>query len=188
MPDFADEPADPSDWRGDTGGPRPPEAYIPPSAQSGNPSGPWRPARRVTGRILPASREDRVLKVLLIEPQAWDRLGTEEHELLLGLPAPHGPLFAWLESQLHEHGPQPWAALREGLRGHAHEHHAVALLAQLLEGVESDWGEIKGILAQLVELRQAKELTDLAARAATDPAAFERYRELSEVQRLRKSR
>ena len=188
MPDFADEPADPSDWRGDTAGPRPPEAYIPPPAQSGNPSGPWRPARRVTGRILPASREDRVLKVLLIEPQAWDRLGTEEHGLLLGLPAPHGPLFAWLESQLHEHGPQPWAALREGLRGHAHEHHAVALLAQLLEGVESDWGEIKSILAQLVELRQAKELTDLAARAATDPAAFERYRELSEVQRLRKSR
>ena len=39
------------------------------------------------------------------------------------LPAPHGPLFVWLESQLHEHGPQPWAALRSGGFGSTHEVH-----------------------------------------------------------------
>ena len=141
--------------------------------------------RRVAGRILPASREDRVLRLLLTEPQSWDRLSTEEHQLLLGLPAPHGPLFAWLESQLHEHGPQSWAVLREGLRGHAHEHHAVAQFAEVLEGVDYDWGETRRILAQLQQLRHDSEIADLAARAPNDPAVLERLRELLAQSRTR---
>ncbi|MDQ3059655.1 MAG: DNA primase [Pseudomonadota bacterium] len=143
--------------------------------------------RRPAGRILPASREDRVLRLLLTEPQNWDRLSHEEHHVLLELPAPHGPLFAWLESQLHEHGPQPWTVLREALRGHAHEHHALTQLAQMLEGVESDWDEMRGILNQLLHLKRESEMADLAARAATDPAAFQRYRELSEQLRVLKA-
>ncbi|MHB1249231.1 MAG: DNA primase, partial [Polaromonas sp.] len=146
-----------------------------------------RAPRRVAGRILPASREDRVLRLLLTDPHSWDRLSTEEHHLLLALPAPHGPLFAWLESQLHEHGSQPWAALREGLRGHAQEHYAVAQLAQILEGVESDWNEMRGILDQLLDLKLEGEKADLAARAATDPAAFQRLRELTEQSRAKKA-
>ena len=183
MPDFPDYPMDSPDLhdsRDDSAAYSPPEAQFPlESAQSGNPAiGRRRTARRVTGRMLPASREDRVLKVLLIEPQAWDRLSTEEHELLLALPAPHGPLFAWLESQLHEHGPQPWAALREGLRGHAHEHHALAQFAETLEGVEADWGEILSILAQLRRLKRDGEIADLAERAPNEPAVLERLRAL----------
>ena len=146
-----------------------------------------RTPRRVAGRILPASREDRVLRLLLTEPQSWDRLSTEEHHLLLELPEPHGPLFMWLESQLHEHGPQPWAALREGLRGHAHEHHAVTQLTQMLEGVVSDWGEIRGILTQLQRLKRESEITDLAARAPKEPAVLERLRELIEQSRVEKA-
>ena len=96
----------------------------------------------------------------------------------VALPAPHGPLFAWLEAQLHEHGPQPWAALREALRGHTHEHHAVLQLAQMLDGVESDWGEIRGILAQLTRLKREAEISDLAARASAEPEVLERLREL----------
>ena len=134
--------------------------------------------RRVTGRIQPASREDRVLRLLLTEPQSWDRLSTEEHHLLLALPAPHGPLFAWLESQLHEHGPQSWAVLREGLRGHAHEHHAVAQFSEVLEGVDYDWGETRKILLQLQQLKRDSEIADLAARASSEPAVLERLREL----------
>ena len=141
--------------------------------------------RRVAGRILPASREDRVLRLLLTEPQSWDRLSTEEHQLLLSLPAPHGPLFAWLESQLHEHGPQSWAVLREGLRGHAHEHHAVAQFAEVLDGVDYDWGETRRILAQLQQLRHDSEIADLAARAPNDPAVLERLRELLAQSRTR---
>ncbi|MEO8389605.1 toprim domain-containing protein, partial [Polaromonas sp.] len=138
-----------------------------------------RTPRRVAGRLLPASREDRVLRFLLTEAETWDRLSTEEHHLLVELPEPHGPLFVWLESQLHEHGPQPWAALREGLRGHPHERHATTQIAQIPEGIESDWTEVRSILDQLLRLHRQREMSELAARAATDPAARQRYLELA---------
>jgi DNA primase len=138
-----------------------------------------RQPRRVAGRILPASREDRVLRLLLTEPQSWDLLGSEEHHLLCALPAPHGPLFAWLESQLHDHGPQPWAALREGLRGHAHEAHATAQISQILAGIEGDWNEVRSIIDQLLRLNRQREMQELAGRAATEPAAMQRYKELA---------
>ena len=124
---------------------------------------------------------------MLTEPQTWDRLSSEEHHLLLVLPPPHGPLFTWLESQLHEHGPQPWAALRQALRGHDHEHYAVAQLSQMLEGVESDWGEIHGILTQLRRMKRDGEISELAARATTEPAVLERLRELMAQSRAEKT-
>ena len=189
MPEFADYPMDLRE-EADYSSSEP--HFSPPSAPQNKFSRPAistrRAPRRVTGRILPASREDRVLRLLLTEPQSWDRLSTEEHHLLLALPVPHGPLFGWLESQLHEHGPQPWAVLREGLRGHVHEHHALAQFAEILDGVDYDWGEIRRILNELLDLKLASEKTDLAARAATDPAAFERLRELIEQSRTQKSR
>jgi DNA primase len=79
---------------------------------------------------------------------------------------------------LHEHGPQPWAALREGLREHPQETYAVQQVAQIPEGIEPDWDEVRNILQQLGELRRQQELQQLAALAATDPAAMQRYREL----------
>jgi len=139
--------------------------------------------RRLAGRILPASREDRVLRALLTESQAWDKLSHDEHSLLSGLPAPHGPLFVWLEGQLHEHGPQPWAALREGLREHPHENYALNQLAQIPEGIESDWTEVRNILDQLSRLARQIEMQDLALRAHTDPLALARYRELAALQK-----
>ena len=188
MPEFPDYPMD---TREDAGYGASDPHFFPSSAQRNLPGRPAaaarRPARRLTGRILPASREDRVLKVLLSEPQAWDRLSAEEHNLLLALPPPHGPLFAWLESQLHEHGPQPWAALREGLRGHAHEHHALAQFAEILEGVDPDWGEIRGILTQLEQLRRDSEIADLAERAPNEPAVLERLRALLAQSRSQKT-
>jgi DNA primase len=141
--------------------------------------------RRLAGRILPASREDRVLRALLTEPQAWDKLSHEEHALLSALPAPHGPLFVWIEGQLSEHGPQPWAALREGLREHPHESYALSQLAQIPEGIESDWTEVRSILAQLSRLARQSEMQELALRAGSDPAALARYRELAEQQKSR---
>ena len=138
-----------------------------------------RTPRRVAGRLLPASREDRVLRLLLTDSQSWDRLSGEEHVLLSALPAPHGPLFVWLESQLHEHGPQPWAALREGLRGHPGENHAATQISQIPEGIEGDWTEVRSILDQLLKLSRQQEMKELALRAATDPAALQRYRELA---------
>ncbi|MDI1271917.1 MAG: DNA primase [Polaromonas sp.] len=138
-----------------------------------------RPPRRIAGRVLPAGREDRVLRLMLTDPQSWDKLSGEEHVLLSELPAPHGPLFVWLESQLHEHGPQPWAALREGLREHPHEKHAIDQIAQLHEGIECDWNEVRAILDQLLKLKRQQEMVDLLPRVLADPAARQRYEELS---------
>jgi len=165
-----------------------PDAYDNSSGykRTSNPSGKRAPAarpRRIAGRILSASREDRVLRALLTESQAWDKLNHDEQALLSGLPAPHGPLFVWLEGQLHEHGPQPWAALREGLREHAHEHYALNQLAQIPQGIESDWSEVRSILAQLSRLARQTEMQELALRASTDPAALARYRELAALQK-----
>ncbi len=147
--------------------------FSPPAATQGR--APHRDTVRVKGRLLPASREDRVLRLLLTEPQSWDRLSSEEHVLLNALPAPHGPLFAWLESQLHQHGPQPWAALREALRAHPFEKYAVAQLTQVHEGIESDWLEVRNILNQLTKLDWQREMRVLAPLVATDPVARQRY-------------
>jgi DNA primase len=139
---------------------------------------PSRPTRRVAGRVMPASREDRVLRGLLGDPQGWDRLSPDEHHLLIHLPPPHGALFVWIESQLHEHGPQPWASLREGLRGHAHEQHAVQQMAQIPEGIEIEWNEVTAILRQLVKLARQREMSELAPLIGQDAAARQRYMEL----------
>lgn len=157
-------------------------ASLPLDAGAGRPT---RPARRIAGRVLPASREDRVLRLMLTDPQSWDKLGHEEHGLLCELPAPHGPLFVWLESQLHEHGPQPWAALREGLREHPQEKHAIDQIAQLPEGIDCDWDEVRAILDQLLKLKRQQEMVALLPQVMADPAARQRYEALSAL--LKKS-
>ncbi len=135
-------------------------------------------AARLKGRLLPASREDRVLRLLLTDPQSWDLLNSEEHLLLCTLPAPHGALFAWLESQIHDHGPQPWAALREGLRGHAQEGHAIAQISQMTEGVEGDWHEGREILDELLRAAWKREQDSIVATGngfLKDPTTRQRY-------------
>ena len=54
--------------------------------------------------------------MLFGHPEYWDQLSTDEHELLHALPAPYGPLVAWLERDHSEHGPRPWAVLSHALR------------------------------------------------------------------------
>ena len=139
--------------------------------------------QRLPGRMQPASREDRVLRMLLTEPGSWDRLSDGEHALLCALPAPHGPLFAWLEAQMHEHGAQPWAALREGLRGHPQERYAIDQLAQIPAGIEPSWDETRPVLDELLKRARQQEMDELARRATTDPQALSRLRELAAAMR-----
>ena len=69
-----------------------------------------RPARPVMRQ--PA---DRIVWMLLLESRWWDDLSGADHALLCDLPGWHGELFRFLDRQSAEHGPQPWAALRERL-------------------------------------------------------------------------
>jgi DNA primase len=155
-----------------------------PYAGAGSPENAQTPSSRARsgGRMLPASRADHAARLLLGHCALWDRLSNEEHIMLCALPAPHGPLFAWLEGQLHEHGPQPWAALREGL----HEHPSQALALKLMSGPDLDSAEhqaetpqeLRNLLNRmLVEQLKAQE-TEAIAASTSDPSALQRYREL----------
>lgn len=133
------------------------------------------------GRARPASRADHAARLLLCDHAALERLGSEDQVMLAALPAPHGPLLSWLEGQLHEHGPLPWAALREGLR----EHECEALALRVMQGFEGPVpgepaaedadGELEGLL-NLMRLDWLKQQENEAL-AANDLA---RYREVHE--------
>ncbi len=146
--------------------------------------------RRPHGRRGLLSRPDRVARIVLASPQAWDWLSADDQQLLGHQPAPHGPLFAWLESQWHEHGPQPWAALREALRGEPFEGLALELHAGgvALESAGDDpdsapsdadlQRELRELLRRMhIEALKARE-TEAIAQAATDPQALQHYRDL----------
>lgn len=141
------------------------------------------PAPRTPLRGQPMNRATRALQILFTEPQAWDRLSNEEHHLLCALPAPHGELFAWLDSQHHDHGPQPWEELRQALAGHQHEQFALAELAKVPAQTESDPAELADILAREKQHRRKEEMERLAKAAPTDPEAFARYKALLEAQK-----
>ena len=139
-------------------------------------------SQHISGSRLPASRADHAARILLDNMAALASLSAEDHTLLCGLAAPHGPLFSWLEGQLHEHGPMPWAALREGLRGHESENFACKLMAGYELGAEEDNGEERVELRHLINRMLIEHLkteeTGAIEAAKTDPSALQRYREL----------
>jgi DNA primase len=139
------------------------------------------PSRSQRSR-LPASRADHAARILLEQMAALESLSVEDHALLCHLPAPHGPLFVWLERQWHEHGAQTWVALREGL----HEHESEALALKLMAGFElndsADTSETPDELRKLIDrmlIEQLKlEETQAIEAAKADPSALQHYREL----------
>lgn len=158
--------------------------------EGGGERGKWRrdgrhepPRPRTPLRGQPMNRAARALQIVFAEPAAWDRLSNEEHHLLCELPAPHGELFAWLDSQHHDHGPQPWDALRQALQGHVHEEFALAEMAKVPPGVESDPAELADILAKERQRLRSEEMQRLAVAAPSDPEAFARYKALLEAQK-----
>ena len=134
-------------------------------------------------RAAPASRASRALQIVLTDPAAWPALGEPDQHLLCSQPAPHGPLFAWLDRQFHEHGPQPWAALRQALRGHPLEaaavHEVQTLLA--LEGIASDRDDLQSVLrgARVEDIKRRMD----AALAAGDTSAYRQL--MAELGQLR---
>jgi DNA primase len=151
--------------------------------QSGGAFSASAPSRRPSARAPAGSRESRALQILLTHAQAWEHLSAADHHLLCEMAPPHGPLFAWLDRQHHDHGPQPWSALREALRGHEHEDFAVAEVARVPPEIESDMAELDGILAMEHERQRGEEMKRLSAAAASDPQAYARLRELVEARK-----
>jgi DNA primase len=133
-------------------------------------------------RKIPTSRADHAVRILLGDMASLELLSAEDHAILCSLPPPHGPLFVWLEGQLHEHGPQPWVALREGLRGLQEENIAVPLMTgfELNNTVEKDdsMSELRNLLNRMLVDRLKAQETETIQAAKSDPSALQRYREI----------
>jgi DNA primase len=145
--------------------------------------GPPPPPRMLGSRRSGGSRADRAVGLLLANAEAWDSLSADDHAMLARLPEPHGPVFAWLEAQLHEHGPQPWAALREALRGNEHESFVCAEVEQATMGADS--GLELAELVDVMDRLRADALEALAGLLAArvqqgDTSAYEEYKRVIE--------
>jgi DNA primase len=153
------------------------------------------PAPVYTGpRTVPASRADHAARLLLGNMALWETLAGEDHALLCALAAPHGALFAWLESVFHEQGALGWSALQTEMQGQAFAEDAVRWMAQENLGVTPgsedatppDPLEARQELRRLLNLLlidRLKQLeTEALVQASTgqDPEAQQRWRSLHE--------
>ena len=142
---------------------------------------------RLGGRARPASRADHAARILLGQSQLWETLSGEDHALLCELPEPHGALFVWLETQLHEHGPLTWSALRGEIQGQTFEDLALRLMSgpqAADESAEETVQELRNLLARMLIDRIKEQETQAIAQSASDPRALERYRALQARRRV----
>ncbi|MGI9134315.1 MAG: DNA primase [Rhodoferax sp.] len=140
------------------------------------------PARHRSGRALPNSRADQAARILLSRSDLWQSLSSEDHRLLCDLPPPHGSLFAWIEAQLHEHGPLAWPALRQEAAGQTLEQWILRLMADAHGNATPDTvevqAELRDLLSRMLVERLKEQETEAIAASTNDPSALARYREL----------
>jgi DNA primase len=140
-------------------------------------------------RSAPASRADHASRLVLGNMALWDSLTGEDHAMLCALPAPHGALFAWLESQFHDHGPLAWSALDAELQTQRFAALARKLMAThqpVDPNTDSTVSpeEARHELRQLLNLMLIDRLHQLQTQALTeaeslqDPQALARWRSL----------
>ncbi len=146
-------------------------------------------------RARPTSRADHATRLLLSHTALWENLSSEDHGMLCALPAPHGPLIAWLEAQLHEHGPLTWSALQTDLADHAAQAWAAQLMADAnvdTTSADDTATELRDLLNRMLVERIEALQTEAIAAASTDPTALQRYKDLGDrrlqlVKQLEKS-
>jgi len=139
-------------------------------------------------RRAPRRPEDRIVQLLLMQGSWWDRLTAEDHELLHGLPPPHGELIAWLESDLTEHGVRPWAALRAALGSNEPLQAVMAQWADDRDDIDADFTDLRRLIdGRLLDILGAQQRA-LGDSVATDPAARQAFQRLFERMRLLKQR
>ena len=151
-------------------------------------SAPRRSSSSVSMRRKAPTRQDRALQILFTDMAQWSALALPQQHMLMDLPAPHGRLFSWLDSQSQEHGVQPLAALRKGLRGHEDEDMLMQLLASAPVDMDNDVSELQSIMLELEKAHVSSQIDDLTRRMASDPAAYAQIKVLnSRLASLKKS-
>jgi DNA primase len=133
------------------------------------------------------SRADLAARILLNHSELWDILSSEDHGLLCELPAPHGELFTWLESQLHEHGPLSRGTLKEEIVGHPAEDLVQRLTAAPVlasEPLSESGPELRDLLNRMLLDRidaQMRALATDTANLAALRVLMDRKKELSRL-------
>jgi DNA primase len=128
-------------------------------------------------RSAPPTPEGRMLQILFGHPEYWEQLSMDEHEMLHALPAPHGPLVAWLERDLSEHGARPWAVLSHVLRADPALDESSLRLADGDADPDASFEDFRRAVDHLLDRQLKARTQELASRVATDPAARKEYDE-----------
>ena len=135
-------------------------------------------AQRRQPRSAPQTPESRAVQMLFGHPEYWDQLSADEHELLHALPAPYGPLVAWLERDHSEHGPRPWAVLSHALRDDPALGPDSLAIADGDADPDATYPDFRRAVDTLLDRTLKAQTQALIAQAAADPAALARYREV----------
>jgi len=137
-------------------------------------------AQRRQPRSAPQSPESRAVQMLFGHPEYWDRLTADEHELLHALPAPYGPLVAWLERDHSEHGPRPWAILSHALRGDPELGEEALAIADGDADPDATFADFRRAVDVMLDRELGAQKEALVAQIPHDPGAIARYREVDQ--------
>jgi DNA primase len=164
------------------GGPSAAEATARPRARVN--ARPW--TRKFPSQPSIDANAQNAARLLLANSGWWDELGMPDHEVLCGLDGGCGELFRWLDTQAHEHGPQPLAALMIAVEGQSFEPIVKRLIA--LETMQPHGRVVEDVDLPLRELRRLVsavrldvlelQLKQVQALPASDPSRAPRELEL----------
>lgn len=135
-------------------------------------------SNRMGNRAAPASPADTALRMLLLHSNWWQQLDADDHELLAGLPPPHGPICAWVERYLNEHGHSSWAVLELALQETAWIDLVPRLVPESALEDEMGFSDLLRVIASMRIKSLQAEQEALIPRMASDPQAVSRYKEL----------
>ena len=138
------------------------------------------PMRRA-GRRAPAGSADLALRLLLRHSDWWEKLSGEDHALLHGLGGAHGQVVAWLERQLTEHGPQPWAALEQTLAEEDMHTAALGWVNAAVADEEQGLDDLLRVMHRLWRDQLEQDITELISAGNTDRETLARVGELRKL-------
>ncbi len=145
----------------------------------------WRPRSAPVAAVRPvisANAANQAVRLLLGNMALLERLDNDDWDALTHLPAPHGPLFAWLESHYHAVGVQAWPVLQPHLdqipAPDAYERPDNTWVQALMDSPlahpedepEAQYEELRSILKPWLAQRIRELLTQLAQTYAQDPS------------------
>jgi DNA primase len=140
-------------------------------------TGPVRLLRPGSLRVAPAGPADVALRLLLQHSDWWDRLPPDDQQLLHELDAPYGEVVRWIESQLMDHGPQPWSQLNEALATEPWAEQARGWVRAGLGDEQHQFEELQRCLSQLWQTLLRQEAEAIVA-GSPGPEELARYREI----------